>query len=276
MSVSIQPQKLPILMYHSVSYTQNRKFLPFVVSPEEFVEQMEYLYQHDYVPMTVTQLILARLGNEIGLPARPVVVTFDDGFADFLTNALPVLQRYKFVATLYVTTAYIGGTSRWLWREGEAARPMLTWDQVKYIHQSGIECGGHTLHHPQLDMLTIEEAHDEVVGCKSALEKHLQEEVSSFAYPFGYYTSEVKRLVHEAGYVSACAVMHAMSLEQTDPLALTRLMVKPGMTKNRFEQLLTGIGVSRVETLYMRTRTPVWRLYRRGSSFVTKQLQERK
>ena len=67
--------------------------------------------------MTVSQFVYALTQNRYMFPARPVLLTFDDGFADFYTEALPLLQQYSFVATLYVTTAFINGTSRWLQRE---------------------------------------------------------------------------------------------------------------------------------------------------------------
>ena len=275
MSAVVGPGKVPILMYHSIAQSENRKFRPFAVPVEAFTEQMSYLHEHDYTPLTVTQFLLARAQAGKALPERPVLITFDDGFADFITSALPVLQHYGFTATLYITTAFIGGTSSWLQHEGEADRPMLTWEQVSEVQQAGIECGGHTMHHPQLDLVATAVARDEIFGCKQALEDHLGQAVTSFAYPFGYYTPAVRQLVQDAGYSSACAVKHAMSSEQADPLTLARLMVKPEHTKDTFGQLITGSRVSPIETLYMRSRTPIWRVVRRGLSFVSGQRQGR-
>ncbi len=104
---------IPILMYHSVSTTNNAKFSPFTVPPARFAEQMAYLSEQGYTPLTVTHYMQAAARGSM-LPARPVVLTFDDGFEDFFTAALPVLQRYHFPATLYVATAFVGKTSRWL------------------------------------------------------------------------------------------------------------------------------------------------------------------
>src|SRR4051794_16438407 len=93
-------KKIPILMYHSLSCSSNASFKQFALPPAQFAEQIAYLYEHKYTPITVTQLVQGRSQNENALPERPVVLTFDDGFADFLTDALPVLQRYLFPATL--------------------------------------------------------------------------------------------------------------------------------------------------------------------------------
>src|SRR5438874_1635195 len=95
-----EKKKIPILMYHSISCSYNPRFKEFTVPPEVFAEQMAYLHEHNYTTLTVTQLAQAR--NAGSLPEKPVVITFDDGFADFLTVAWPVLQRYKFAATMYI------------------------------------------------------------------------------------------------------------------------------------------------------------------------------
>src|SRR6266496_2657570 len=98
--VQTERKKVPILMYHSISDHASPKFKQFTVSPKLFAEHMAYLHQHRYIPITVTQFVNA-LSNST-LPERPVVLTFDDGFADFYTEALPVLKHYGFAATLYV------------------------------------------------------------------------------------------------------------------------------------------------------------------------------
>ena len=78
-----QKKKIPILMYHSISNHASPKFKQFTVSPKVFAEHMAYLHQHRYTPMTVTQFVAAQSQNGAKLPERPVVLTFDDGFADF-------------------------------------------------------------------------------------------------------------------------------------------------------------------------------------------------
>src|SRR5947208_737034 len=146
-----EKKKVPILMYHSISQSTNPKFKQFAVPPALFAEQMAYLHQHAYTPITVTQFINARAQEQHALPERPVILTFDDGFADFFTDALPILQQYDFTATLYVTTAFINGP--WMQREGETTRMMLTWEQLREISICGIECGAHSHCHRQLDIL---------------------------------------------------------------------------------------------------------------------------
>src|SRR5260370_31276092 len=145
MLVKQEKKQIPILMYHSIAQSTNPKFKQFAVPPALFAEHMTYLRQHSYTPINVTQLVCMLSQGKFALPERPVVLTFDDGFADFYTNALPVLQQCGFTATLYIATGFIGSTSLWLAREGEATRPMLTWAQVNEIGACGIECGGPNL-----------------------------------------------------------------------------------------------------------------------------------
>lgn len=266
-----EKKKIPILMYHSISDTDNARFRQFTVPPALFAEQMAYLLQHGYTPVTVTQFITARSQGRAALPMQPVILTFDDGFADFYTNALPVLRQYGFVATLYISTAFINGTSRWLRHEQETTRSMLTWEQLTEIRASQIECGAHSHSHPQLDTLRSAAAREEVAQSKKLLEEYLGCEICSFAYPFGYYTAGIRQMVREAGYTSACAVRHALSSEADDAFSLARLMIRPNSHTEEFAALLGGRSSSLAAAtcqVYARARTPVWQCVRRSGALV--------
>lgn len=275
MLVKQEKKQIPILMYHSIAQSTNPKFNQFAMPPASFAEHMTYLHQHSYTPINITQLVRILSQERSALPERPVVLTFDDGFADFFPNALPVLQQYNFTATLYIATGFIGSTSRWLAREGEATRPMLTWDQVSKINACGIECGGHSHWHPQLDTLPLVEAREEIVHCKKLLEDHLGQKVSSFAYPYGYHSAAIKRLVREAGYTSACAVGYAMSSTTADPFALERLRMGVDTSVDVLAALLTRPIPSTGTTIYKHIRKSGWQLVRRYLASVNRQQQGR-
>ncbi len=268
-----QPEKgkVPILMYHSISNAATAQFKPFAVSPVHFAEQMAYLDAQHYTPITVAQLIASRCLGGDALPQKPVVVTFDDGFADFYTTALPILAQHSFVATLFVTTDFVNATSRWLQKEGEATRPMLTWEQLSELAAYGIECGAHSRSHAQLDILPHAQAKAEIEQSKQCLEEHLGRAITSFAYPFGYQTARIQQLVQAAGFSAACAVKHGMSSAKDDPFALQRLMVSNEMETTDFAALLSGAHrspLTGVTTIYLRTRTPLWQLIRRASAML--------
>lgn len=257
-------QKVPILMYHSISRQASPQFRPFIVTPPLFEEHLSYLKQEGYTPLTVSEFLVLRNAADASLPERPIVLTFDDGFADFYTDALPLLQKYGFPATLYVTTGYVNETSRWLQRRGEGERPMLSWTQLAELHEHGIELGAHTHTHPQLDLLSHAEAWSEITQSKTLLEGHLAIEVASFAYPFGYHTSAVRRQVIQAGFSSACAVKYAMSSTESDIFALARLFVSIETDTRALAHLLSTHALSSLNDMYIRARAPIWRLARWG------------
>jgi peptidoglycan/xylan/chitin deacetylase (PgdA/CDA1 family) len=249
-------QYIPILMYHSISQSANPKFKQYTVAPALFAAQMDFLQQHAYTPLNATQLINALTGTS-ALPKRPVVITFDDGFADFYHNALPVLIRCKFTATLHITTGFVDKTSRWMQREGETERPMLSWNQIVEISNNGIECGAHSHSHPKLDTLPRPMVRDEIVRSKELIEDHVGQKVSSFAYPFGYHTPAVRQLVQEIGFSSACTMNLTTSSHTTEHFALERLMVTPSTSIDTFRTLLAEAERPLARRVYEHARTPV-------------------
>lgn len=254
---------IPILLYHSISEEVAPPFQKWAVHPERFSEQLSFLRTQGYTPITVSQLVEATTGGPKGLPERPVVMTFDDGFADFYTAAWPLLKKHDFVATLFLTTDYIGKTSRWLVAEGEGDRPMLSWEQVRELNRNGVECGAHTCSHPQLDTLRLAQARDEILGSKKALEYNLGKSALSFAYPHGYHSAATKKLVKQAGFSAACAVKHAMSRQNYDPFALARIIIEADTSLETFELLVSGQAL-RTATTHESLWTKGWRVARRS------------
>jgi len=249
-------------MYHSISQQATSAYEPFTVSPDLFVEHIEYLRQHDYTPITVTQLVQARSQDMGSLPERPVVLTFDDGLADFYHSAFPVLRQYNFHATLYVVTAYVNGTSLWLRNKGEEMRPMLSWEQIQEMSAQGVECGGHSHTHRQLDILSATRARDEIVRCKEELEHYLQHQILTFSYPYGYYTAGIQRMVRDAGYTSACTVQYEISSPNDSPFALTRLNIDKSIDTDALGALLNRKGTSSPKPRMKRVLAYGWRLKR--------------
>lgn len=253
---------VPILMYHSITAGSTPRFRRWTVTPAQFAAQMDYLHVYGFTPLTVSQFVAARRSASGSLPPRPVILTFDDGFADFYTTALPMLTARGFTATLYLTTGYIGGTSTWLAAEGEASRPMLDWGQVREVRARGIECGAHSHTHPALDTLPPDAMRHEIVHSRAVLEAQLGEAVTSFAYPFGYYSAATRRAAQAAGYTSACAVRYRPSPPDDDPFALSRLIVAATTTRDTFTGYLSGTEASLAPAVE-RPRAFGWRQVRR-------------
>ncbi len=214
---------VPVLLYHGVSPTTSDRFGPYVIAPATFEAHLDLIAATAPATLTVSQFVSAMT---LRRPIEPgtVVVTFDDGFADFGRHALGPLRDRSIAATLYVPTAHIGGTAEWLASEGEQDRALLNADELRLL-DGAIEIGAHSHTHAQLDLLPPTRLEEEVRTSKRILEAELGHEVHSFAYPHGFHDSRVRRAVIEAGFRSACAVKNACSSTEDDPFAIARVTV---------------------------------------------------
>jgi O-antigen biosynthesis protein len=257
-------QQIPILCYHSVASHCDPRFAEWTVSPDEFAEQMAHLAERGYRPLAVRDLVEHGFRLRKPLDPKTVAITFDDGFADFQGEALPVLLRHGFTATVFIATGYVGATSRWLEREGEGDRPMLTWSQIEEITAAGIECGAHGHEHLQMDTVPAARADRDIRCSRDALEDVIGR-VSSFAYPHGYYTARLKRQVSRAGFTSACAVKDALTTVEDDRFAISRAYVRGGADIDDFDRILRGEGLATAPRDH-RLRRGAWRTVRRAGA----------
>jgi peptidoglycan/xylan/chitin deacetylase (PgdA/CDA1 family) len=247
-------------MYHSIAERGCDWIGSFAVPPGRFAAQLDQLVEAGYTGVTVSGLLDGFAGRG-ELPARPVAVTFDDGFADFHSVALPLLEERGLPATLYVTTGFVEGdpATRSGWAPDDR---MLTWAQLAESLERGVELGGHSHSHPELDVLASAAARNEIRSCRGLLEDRLGVAVRSFAYPYGYATTRVRQAVAEGGYDSACAVRHALSSSADDRFMLSRLEMKRGTSPARLADWLVGKGIG-AGPGPDRLRTRVWRVPRR-------------
>jgi peptidoglycan/xylan/chitin deacetylase (PgdA/CDA1 family) len=255
--------QIPILMYHSIGESGSPPFCRYAVSLRSFEAQVRFLRDNGYRALTVSGLVQALDGQNATLPKRPVVLTFDDGFADFYEVALPVLARHGVTATLYVVSGAVGGTSEWLSKIGEGGRRIVTWSQLADIERSGIEVGAHSVTHAALDLLPLDRARGEIAGCKRALEDALGCQIASFAYPFGYQNANVRRIVQEGNFSSACVVRYGMSSPSDDRFALPRYLVHDNWDAESLAAVLEG-RPPLISNLYQRARSRAWGAVRRS------------
>ncbi|MGH3570851.1 MAG: polysaccharide deacetylase family protein [Pseudonocardiaceae bacterium] len=254
---------VPVLLYHSVSADPAPWIAPYTVTPQVFARHLELMAASNRTPLTVSHLVDALAGRE-KLPPRPLLVTFDDGFADF-ADAASMLAARDMPSTLYVTTGVLRGRGPRR-RPPEVAlppAPMLDWSQLAELAEQHVEIGAHTHTHPQLDVMRPAAAAREILLCKHLLEEVLGHEVPSFAYPHGFHSAAVRRSVREAGYTSACAVGNALSSRADHVLALARLTVRADTTGEEMAAWLAGRDAP-VAPYPERLRTRAWRLYRRA------------
>jgi len=252
---------IPILLYHSVSKQSSKRFHPWTIHPDLFAEHMAYLSEGGYTPITVSQLARALRLQGNGLPNNPVVITFDDGFADFMSGALPILIRYGFPSTLYLVTGYVNHTSEWLCSEGEGNRFMLCWEEIQDLPLHGVECGAHSHSHRQLDIAPFKEACEEIRTSKEILEEKLGRAIETFSFPHGYHTNRLLRFLKQSDYSSSCIVGHAMANDRSDPYALPRIIINADVSTKQLGRFLRGKDLRRLQK-GKRLQTLAWRFCR--------------
>jgi peptidoglycan/xylan/chitin deacetylase (PgdA/CDA1 family) len=226
---------VPILMYHSISPHPPSSTAGLAVRPEAFAAQMALLAERGFTPVPFSALPATGAG-------KPVVITFDDGYADFHEHALPVLAGLGFSATVFVTTGWLADAG-----PDAAGCPLdrtLSWRQVDEAAAQGIEIGAHTHSHPQLDRLPARQLADELTRSKWLLEDRLNRAVTTMSYPYGYSNARVRRAVARAGYQTACAVANRL-LTDEDVFTLPRLTVRPALPLEEFARVVEGHSVWR-------------------------------
>ena len=254
------PSPVPILLYHAIADDTAGPSAPWVISPREFAEHLDALAATGCQPVTVSRLVAEMSSPDPRPDPGTIAITFDDGFADFASGALPALAERGWPATLYVTTGAIGATTTWL----PERRPMLSWSALRDVAGAGIEIGAHTVHHPQLDVLPLDRARREIVESRATLEDGLGAPVETFAYPHGYHDQRVRRLVVDAGFRSGCAVRHWFSSAHDDRFALSRVMVREGDSAERVARWCRGEGLPTSAGGSSPIRSVAWRQVRRA------------
>lgn len=255
---------VPILMYHSVSDDPGgRNGRPLTVTPGTFAEHIAYLESEGFSGHSVRELVAA-LDGRAELGRKPVILTFDDAYRDFHSEALPVLTRHGFSATVYVTTAYLGSSVNPLTGDRKHHREVLSLEELRELVAAGIECGGHSHTHPQLDDVPAARLAEEVRRPKELLEDGLQAPVETFAYPYGYHDRAAKEAVAAAGYRAACRVGNLACEPGDDRFALPRLTVRSRTDVRRLGRLVRQ-GPSALARARARSKDELWRFARRHS-----------
>ncbi len=233
-------QSVAILMYHSISdrtETVRHPYFKTVTSPSRFCEQMAWIAESgaEVVPL-----------NNWNSPLPPgrslrVIITFDDGFADFIPNAFPVLSSHGFPATVFLPTAYIGTG-----RELLTGVKHLQWSDVERLSQAGISFGSHTATHRPVEKLSRMEIREEIRCSTEEIENRLGGKVTSFSCPFAYpqahpaVLSALQESLLDYGYTVAVTTKIGTVSLQDEPLSLRRLPVNSEDDRALFMAKLKG------------------------------------
>ncbi len=250
---------VPVLAYHAVADDPPDALRRWSVTPARLREHLDTLRALGAEGLTVTELLACYRG-ERALPARPVVLTFDDGYEDFLLAALPALRAAGRAATLYVSTGLVRDE-----RPALVTPPgrMLSWEQVAAVAAAGVEIGAHGHTHRELDTLSRAEVAWEVAHSRARLQDELGQPVATFAYPYGYSGPRVRAAVRAAGFAAACGVRNAYSHAGEDTFALSRILVERDLDAEGLARLVTERAAP-VGRRGERPSTRAWRVYRRA------------
>lgn len=220
-------KRLPVLLYHRVGPELSGTVRGLTVSPERFERHVRWLARRGYKGICPTDwLRWIREGK--GLPSKPILFTFDDGYADLVEYAFPVLRRYGFGAAVYIVTGQLGGSNVWDAARGCASLPLMTAEQIRFWAAQGIEFGAHSRTHADLRSLSAQELSEEVFGSCKDLESILGFRPLSFAYPYGFHNQIVDDCVRTAFDLAFIADddNEGLNYLQTDPHLLLRTMVQ--------------------------------------------------
>jgi peptidoglycan/xylan/chitin deacetylase (PgdA/CDA1 family)/SAM-dependent methyltransferase len=227
---SVRPQAehacaVPILMYHRIAAKGPITLERYRVTPKLFADQLTALCQAGYRTIGIHDWIRAREQDE-PLTGKPIVLTFDDGYRDFLTDAMPLLRIHGFSATVFLVAERIGGLADWDAEYGESAS-LLSWDEVRALQEAGIHFGCHSSLHRPLTGMYLSELSADIVRARAILEEGLGTPVTTLAYPHGLVNEFVRQIVADLGFRAAFTCEPGVSRLGDDLLRLRRIEV-PG------------------------------------------------
>ena len=189
---------VPVLNYHQVEQKNGN---PLTLWPDQFEAQMAYLAEEGYTPITIDEMMDA-LENGAPLPEKPVIITFDDGYADNYEYAYPILKKYGFKATIFLIYDFTNAYPNY-----------LTWEQIDEMKQSGlIRFESHTMTHANLAELdSADELRHEIADSHDLLSEKIGYDMHYIAYPGGRVNPEIEEITRAAGYRGGFTVHYGLS-----------------------------------------------------------------
>ena len=229
--------QFPILGYHRVGEARG-DHVP-TVSREAFARQLAFLARARYRVVDLAEVV-AYLERGQRLPRRHLVITFDDGYEETSSIAWPLLKRFGFPSTVFVTPAEVGLPG------------FLTWEQIADLAREGMTIGSHTMHHSYLPLVREERLPEELVESKRIIEARIGRPVHFVSYPIGGFTPQAQTVVKQAGYLAACTTNRTANGASIDRYALRRIKI----TERDANPLLLWAKVCGYYNLFRQSKEP--------------------
>lgn len=254
-----------ILTYHGVEPGPP----PLFIEPPDFEAHLQVLADAHAVVLSVSAL--ARGLREGTLPRRAVAITFDDGFASVVTEALPRLRRRGWPATVYCVAGFLGETNDWPTQPAAVPRRRLaSAGELVELVEAGFEIGAHTLRHPPLRQLSGDALQEELVGSQRLLEELVGTRVRTFACPYGDCAGEAARLLLQRTYDAVCGATPDTVGPATSPYRLPRIDAHYVRSPRVLGHVVAGRGsayltLRRSGSRARRLMSPDWRRHGSGA-----------
>lgn len=234
--------EIPVIMYHRIIKENDVKGVHGIYVLEDvFDKQMKYLKDNGYQTITFEDIKNGEWRNRFNKGNKWIMLTFDDGYKDNYEVAFPILKKYGFKSTIYL----LGEVKYNKWDVDNPKNPeekfiLMDNKEILEMQEYGIEFGGHTLTHPMLAKLDLEDARREIIESRKILNKKLGKEMNCFAYPYGNLNEEVKKIVKEVGYKFAVATDSGDISYSKDLFQIRRIAIFPKNNMFNFKRKVSG------------------------------------
>lgn len=212
---------IPILMYHNIAKPPRGKRLSSLYThPKLFARQMFLLSKLGFQGLSLKELAPYLKGEKSG---KVFGITFDDGYLDNHTNALPVLQKLKFTATCYLVSGFLGKTNEWTRNQNVQECELMKVQDVESWLKAGMSIGSHSHTHAHLCKISSEQLEHEISHSKKILQEQFGIPINDFCFPYGEFNSETVEVLKRAGYYTAITTQRARSTKSDSLLMLPRV-----------------------------------------------------
>ena len=228
MTSSTTPRGIKVLAYHRIVDDERLAGTNWMcVHVDQFYQHLKWIEQLGYTAITFEDYWLYMI-DELQLPRKPIIITFDDGYEEIYKLARPILQEFGMRAVLFVLGNRNVRENEWDKKIGLPAATLLNDNQIVELYEDGFEIGAHTLNHVCLPQLPPVEAWKEIYDSKKNLESLINGRVYSFSYPYGAVTDDIQDMVAQIGFFFGCSIFTGPPQFARNPLQIRRLTIAGG------------------------------------------------